>query len=80
MGSLVTHGSLDITVLAAVSRRTMHIGDVQGRHYIYYYAPARKRIIDIAVLVHNTNPGTPVRVMWNDLHIFEANGDGWFPL
>jgi hypothetical protein len=58
----------------------MYVGDVQKRHYIYYTAPAGKRIVDIAVLVHNTSPGTPVRVNWKDVGIFEANGDGWYPL
>jgi hypothetical protein len=57
----------------------MHIGDVQGRHYVYYTPPAGKRLIDVAVLVHNLNAGQPVTVKWNNVYITEANGDSWYP-
>jgi hypothetical protein len=79
IGVAVIHGSLEITVLAALSRPTMHIGDVQGRHYVYYTPPAGKRLIDVAVLVHNLTPGKPVAVKWNNVYITESSGDSWYP-
>lgn len=79
LGVAVTHGSLEITVLAAVNRPKMYIGDIQGRHYVYYYAKAGQRIIDVAVLVHNLSAGTPVSVKWKNVYITESNGDSWYP-
>ena len=79
LGSPVMYGSLEITVLAAVSRPTMHLGDIQGRHYVYYFAKGDERIIDIAVLVHNLDPGHPSQVNWKQVFLVEANGDSWYP-
>jgi hypothetical protein len=76
LGVAVTNGSLEITVLAAVSRPKMYIGDIQGKHYVYYTPPAGKRLIDVAVLVHAAKPAT---VKWKSVYVTEANGDSWYP-
>jgi len=80
IGAVVPQGSLEITLLSALERKTMHIGDVQGRYYVYYYAPKGTRIIDLAVLVHNTDPNRSVKVKWGDVYVVEPNGDSWYPV
>ena len=80
LGSPVTYGSLEITVLAAVGRPTMHLGDIQGRHYVYYYAKGDQRFLDIAVLVHNSDLAHPSQVNWKNVFVAEENGDSWYPV
>jgi hypothetical protein len=79
IGAVVPDGALEIILLSALERETMHIGDVEGRHYIYYYARKGARIIDLAVLVHNTDPNEPVAVKWGDIYVVEPNGDSVSP-
>lgn len=80
VGVAVPYGSLEITLLSAFERDTMHMADIEGRHYIYYTAPEGGMIVDLAALVHNTNSGGAVSVKWQDIFILQENGIGFHPI
>jgi hypothetical protein len=79
LGVAVPNGSLEITVLDAVTRKTLHLGDISGRYELVYYAPTGSKIIDVGVLMHNSVAGSPASAKWGDIYIVEENGDAWIP-
>jgi len=79
LGVAVPNGSLEITVLDALTRQTLHLGDITGRYMIYYTAPKGNKIIDVGVLVRNSVAGVPATAKWGDIYIVEENGDAWIP-
>jgi hypothetical protein len=79
LGSPVKYESLEITVLDAFNRETVHFGDISGKWETFYKPSEGHYLIDVGVLVRNLEPGNAVPMRWKYIYIVEQNGDSWYP-
>ncbi len=80
VGSTVTYGSLEITVIDVINRESVHFGDVDSGWETFYTPSDGHYLIDVGVLVHNSKPGNAVHMRWKDVYVVEENGDAWQPI
>jgi len=81
IGSIVQYNDLEITVLDVINRESVHFGDKSpDGQWTYFYTPkAGDNIIDVGVLVRNTDHSNAYQTQWQYIYVLESNGDGWYP-